>query len=163
MRSFRRANAFDLAYCLDGTFRHLMTDADALAHLRAIAASLSPGGIYVLGFDLTDYRETEADEETWTIPEGPRRIHQVQLCLPPNQRDRRERILQFVNEGRTLRRFEYDLRAYDARQWKALLLRSPFRMKAALDPWLRPVTPNALERARYFVLSSPSPEGRRQG
>lgn len=152
MRHFSAPEPCDVAFCLNGTFRHLASDGAALAHLRAVASSLAPGGVYLLGLDLADYRRLEPDEETWEA-EGPRgRIRQVQVSLGAEPRRRRERILQFVSYRGRLDRREYDLRTYDARQWRALLARSPFELIATYDPWLARARLDASTRAATFVL-----------
>lgn len=152
MRAFAPCQAFDFAYCLQSSFRQLLTERDALAHLRLTARALRPGGAYALGLDLTDYRLPEHDEETWEARDGGRRIRQVQLSLPPDRGTRLERILQFVSSGRRLLRIEYDLRAYDARQFRALLAASPFRLAAVYDLWGRRATLDRGTRAATFVL-----------
>ena len=142
MRSYRARPKADAAFCLQSTFRHLMTDKDALAHLRSMAASLNPGGIYVLGLDLADYAAASDDEETWP--------GHVMISLAPVRR--RERIINFYDGEK----HEYDLRSYDHEQWGSLLRRSPFGVAAVYGPDGRP------SRARtgylYFVLAaSPRP------
>ena len=156
LRSFRRPGAFDFAFCLQSSFRHLLTERDARSHLRLTAKSLRPGGLYVLGLDLTDYRQPDPDEETWEVRDAGRLIRQVQMSLPPDRRTRRERILQFVSSGPRLLRIEYDLRAYDARQFRSLLAASPFRLAAVYDPWGRPAKLDSHTRAATFVLMSRS-------
>ena len=152
MRRFRRRGAFDLAYCLDGSFRHLMSDRDALAHLRAVAASLRPGGVYLVGLDLCEYGRSEPDEETWTASDGGVRILHVQMTLPARARARRETVLQFAARGGEVRRFAYELRSYDARQWASLIERSPFRVSAIYDLWRRPRALDGELRSATFVL-----------
>jgi SAM-dependent methyltransferase len=44
-----------VAYNFVSSFKHLLSEADALAHLRAVAAALAPGGLYVLALHLVDY------------------------------------------------------------------------------------------------------------
>ncbi len=136
MRSFRRERAFDAAFCLLGTFRHLSSDRDALAHLRATAASLRRGGIYILGLDLVEYARACDDEEDWSCAWGKKRAKHHMISLAPTRQSRRERILNFVElrEGGRTRLLEssYDLRSYDLAQWKALIARSPFHVALAM-------------------------------
>lgn len=122
MESFRPRDRCDLAFNLLGSFRHLMTETAALAHLELVAAALNPGGLYVVGLDLTDY-SGEDDEETW---EGPG-FTQVRLCLAPHPRVRREKVIHFING----KQYEYELRSYDEGQWAALLKRGPLRLATA--------------------------------
>src|SRR6266487_1566456 len=52
MSDFRLGRPVDAAYCVVNTFRHLLTEQAARAHLKCIARSLRPGGTYVLGLHL---------------------------------------------------------------------------------------------------------------
>src|SRR6056297_3240840 len=40
---------FDAAFCTYNTFRHLLSEKDAVTHLRSMADALAPGGLYILG------------------------------------------------------------------------------------------------------------------
>lgn len=153
LRTFVRPRSFDFAYCLGGSIRHLMNDRDVFRHLRAVRRSLRPGGVYVVGFDLCDYRRPEPDEEAWTIRDGRRTLRHVQLCLPADGAFRRETILQFVSAGRAVERFEYALRTYDARQWRDVIRRSGFRVSAVYDLWGRRARLDGRLRAATFVLA----------
>src|SRR5215467_11160001 len=52
MSNFRIGQPADAAYCVINTFRYLLTERAARCHLERIAASLRPGGIYILGLHL---------------------------------------------------------------------------------------------------------------
>ena len=65
MQEFEYSEKFDLAHCFVSTFKYLLTEDDARSHLQCIANSLHPGGIYVLGFHLSDYEETSRQRERW--------------------------------------------------------------------------------------------------
>ena len=98
MSDFRLGRPADAAYCLINTFRHLLTEQAARAHLECIAGSLRPGGIYVLGHASVAIgcRQRE-DSDCWTQRRGKtkvtvtasgcyapicrRRIEDVQVCL----------------------------------------------------------------------------------
>lgn len=143
MTSFCRPDSFDVAFNLLGSFRHLATDKAALAHLRSTARSLRKGGIYIIQLDMADYAHPEDDEETWTERSGRRRVDHVMICLAPDRRGRREKLIQFFNlrgnGRRRLLRCEYDLRSYDLAQWKALIAKTPFKIaRAMLNPPKRP-------------------------
>ena len=86
MTSFRRPNSFDAAYCLIGTFRHLLTERDAIRHLRLTAEALKPGGVYVVGLDLVDYTDCPADEEGWEVRVKNRRLRHLYMTIPPRKR-----------------------------------------------------------------------------
>ena len=55
MQNFKFRQKFDLAHCLVSSFKYLLTEADAAAHLRGVADHLKVGGIYVLGLHLSEY------------------------------------------------------------------------------------------------------------
>src|SRR5207302_5770135 len=65
MSDFRLSRPVDAAYCTVSTFRLLLTEQAARGHLRCIAGSLRPGGIYVLGFRLLPLDVKEGDRR-WT-------------------------------------------------------------------------------------------------
>jgi SAM-dependent methyltransferase len=136
MRSYVPRDRADAAFCLQSTFRHLMTDKDALAHLRCMRSSLNPGGFYVLGLDLFDYKTADDDEETWP--------GHVMISLTPVKR--KERIINFYDGEK----HEYDLRSYDWKEWSSLTRKSPFRIKAVYGPDGRPSA--ARTGYLYFVL-----------
>lgn len=150
MRRYATRRKFGLVFNLLSTFRHLMSDRDALAHLRRCAGSLAPGGIMVLGLDLAHYGRELPDEEVFVE----RGATHVMMTLPADRRKRRERIMNFVNvPGREPLESHYDLRSYDAEQLKALLARSPFRVKAAFSYGGEPARLGGPERALWLVLA----------
>lgn len=61
---------FDVAFNFCNTFRHLTSETAARSHLASIAASLKPGGLYLLGFHLMPPDADEEDEESWTETAG---------------------------------------------------------------------------------------------
>ena len=65
LEQFNVPGRFDLAHCLVGTFKYLLTEHDARLHLESVADALRPGGIYVLGLHLTDYASTSRTRERW--------------------------------------------------------------------------------------------------
>lgn len=149
MRTYRSRRRFGLVFNLLSTFRHLMSDRDALAHLRRCAESLAPGGVMVLGLDLASYGREQPDEEVF--PE--RGATHVLMTIPADRRRRRERVMNFVTvPGRKVLESHYDLRSYDAAQLKALLAKSPFRVKAVFGYDGRPAKLGGPERALWLVL-----------
>lgn len=153
MAAFRPGKAYDLAFNLLSTFRHLMTDAAAVAHLRNTYDALNPGGIFVLGLDLAVYGRDLPDEETWTARRGGRTIRHVMMTLPPERRARRERIINFVHQGKgKVLESSYDLRSYDASQIAALILRTKFTLPACYDYGGRPASLCGDEKALWLVL-----------
>lgn len=139
MTSFVRPKAFDLAFCLLGSFRHLLDEASARRHLELTARSLKSGGIYVLGLDLCDYRFPEPDEEAWTTRRGSLVLNDLVETVAPERKTRRERVIHFLTAGDRLYKSEYDLRSYDVGQIKRLVASAGLRVEAAYSPWRKPI------------------------
>ncbi len=57
---------YDLVHCLVSTFKYLLSEDDALACLERVAASLKPGGLFVVGLHLTAPGSTKPTHERWT-------------------------------------------------------------------------------------------------
>ena len=118
----------DLAICPMNTFRHLVSETDAQKHLKSVAASLRPGGIYLLGFHLLPTDIDPESSERWTARHG---TTQVTFSLKVLDSDRRKRIetIRFrlnVTTGRPPQRHmryedEFPLRMYTAAQFRWLL------------------------------------------
>ncbi|MBI4371521.1 MAG: class I SAM-dependent methyltransferase [Elusimicrobia bacterium] len=155
MRNFRTQPRFDLAFNLLSTFRHLMTDRDALAHLRSTAGALKPGGIFILGLDLAEYGADAPDEEAWTVRRSGKTWRHVMMTLPADRRRRRERILNFVDPpAGPLIESHYDLRSYDAQELADLIARSPFAIEAVYGPDGRRAELDGPELALWLVLKT---------
>ena len=125
MRSWKPRASVDVAICPVNTFRHLLNDADALAHLSTVAAAVRPGGYYAIGLHLLPPDAAEDDGERWTSRHS---RTSVTVTLRVVAFDRRKRIerLRFnllVRSGETTKRFrtEFDYRIYTARQIRKLL------------------------------------------
>jgi SAM-dependent methyltransferase len=88
MTRFRLPRKVDAAFNMINSFRHLLDEASATRHLRAMAAAVRQGGIYILGLHLTPTRGQAMDEESWSA----RRGHlSVTTHLWTKQRDLRKR------------------------------------------------------------------------
>lgn len=122
------------------SFRHLMTDADALAHLDQMGKALAPGGAYAVGMSITTYGLEPPTEDTWEASRGPCRVHQFIQYDPPTGRNggtRVERVISYItvttpSADRTLES-TYALRTYDLVQWRDLIDRSAMRIAAVTD------------------------------
>lgn len=152
MVTFRPKKTYDLAFNLLSTFRHLMTDADAVSHLRLTYDALNPGGLFVLGLDLAVYGEDFPDEETWTARRGGRTIRHVMMTLPPSRRARREKIINFVHDGGKILESAYDLRSYDSAQIASLILRTKFSLPVCYDYGGKPASLCGDAKALWLVL-----------
>jgi len=72
LRRLAVTGTFDAAYCFMDTFRFLLTNDEILSHLRAVAARLAPGGLYLtdfwvpsrwdlIGNEIHQWEQTEGD------------------------------------------------------------------------------------------------------
>lgn len=122
---------FDLAHCLVSTFKYLLTEAHATAHLRGVAACLKPGAVYVLGIHLTDYRRTAPEHERWVGERQGTKVVCNTHSWPADAAARLEAIrtrLKICDEqgGRSyVQETRWQFRTYDARQARALLKKVP--------------------------------------
>jgi SAM-dependent methyltransferase len=125
MSDFDIGRPVDAAYCTVNTFRYLLTDQAARGHLRCVASSLRPGGIYVLGFHLLPLDVDKMDTKRWTAQRGktkvtvtlrvlrvdhPARIENLRVCLLARRGPEKFRL-----------RHECEIRMYTARQFRKLL------------------------------------------
>ncbi len=156
MATFRPKEKYDLAFNILSTFRHLLTDRDALAHLRVTYDALNPGGVFILGLDLAAYGEDRPDEEVWTARRGGETIKHVMMTLPPEPRKRRERVINFVTvpaaRGEKVLESAYDLRSYDSGELAGLIRRTKFSLSACYGYDGRPASLRGTERALWLVL-----------
>ncbi len=158
MTAYRPARKFGLIVNVLSTFRHLMSEKEALAHLRLMAGALEPGGIFVLGLDLSIYGQDEPDEEVWECRQGGRRAKHIVMSLPADPQTRRERIISFVTTTKAgkdqVLESSYDLRSYSAGELEALLEKSPLRVEAVYGYDGKPAELHGPERALWLVLKS---------
>lgn len=154
MATFRGERRYGLIFNLLSTFRHILTEREALAHLRNSAKALLPGGLFVLGLDLAAYGEDHPDEEVFECRRGSVRAKHVVMSLPADKDKRRERIINFVTAGKKRLESAYDLRSYDTGQLKALLKKSPFKVVGCYGYDGKPAVFGGSQRALWLVLSA---------
>ncbi|MGC4005656.1 MAG: class I SAM-dependent methyltransferase [Pirellulales bacterium] len=92
MTDFRLPAPVDGAYCLLDSFRHLTTEAAAAAHLRAVAANVRVGGVYLLGFHLVPPDADPNCTERWTQTRGRTTVTTTFRVLSASRKTRLERI-----------------------------------------------------------------------
>ena len=125
MSDFRLSRTVDAAYCTGSTFRLLLTEQAARGHLRCIAGSLRPGGIYVLGFRLLPLDLDNERGRRWAERRGETK---VTVTLRVLRIDRASRIVNGMvcllvrRRSKQIRlRHEFQVRTYTAKQFKLLL------------------------------------------
>lgn len=129
MVSFRSRGRFDLAHCLVSTFKYLLDESAARAHLRCMARALAPGGIYVLGFHLCDYAGRGRSRERWVERKRGTTVVCNTQVWPPDRRARIEAVrarLIVRKGGRELRsETRWRFRTYDEREVRRLFRSVP--------------------------------------
>jgi SAM-dependent methyltransferase len=127
----------DLAFNLVSTFRYLDSEQAALAHLEGTRRLLKPGGLYVLGFHLTDYARDKAERERWVERLGEDTV----VCNThegvPERRRRRSPMrnrLRVKGPGKDLLiETRWFFRTYDSGQARRLFRRAGLRVLALYD------------------------------
>jgi len=129
MAEFHLPSPVDAAYCTFNSFRLLLTEETARSHLECVAASLRPGGIYVLGFHLLPLDASEESIERWTARHGRTQVTTTLRVLSTDRRRRIEklRLSLLVRAGpKTIRvRDDFSFRMYTATQFRRLLATVP--------------------------------------
>ena len=126
MSNFRLGQPVDAAYCTVNTFRHLLTEQAARRHLRCIAGSLRPGGIYVLGLHLLPLDVDKEDVLRWTTRRGETKVTVTLRVLHIDLRRRLENfrvslLVRHCAPKEVRLRHEFHVRTYTARQFRRLL------------------------------------------
>ena len=132
----------DLAHCFVNTFRHILTEESAVRHLRNVAKSLRPGGLYVIGMHLLPPDADEEDEEQWSVADGGTNVR-IQLDVAECNRAKREEVLRFhmsveSEEFEGVRTFssDYRMRIYQASDVLRLFESVPeFELLDVYDFW----------------------------
>ena len=125
----RGQGGYDLAHCLVSTFKYILTETGARSHLRRVARSLRPGGLYVLGLHLTDYAQSEPDHERWVRRRGQVRVTSDTWSDLPNRRTRLEACRTRMRMTDGGKRWEeetlWDFRTYSPAEMRRLLRSVP--------------------------------------
>lgn len=129
MSDFRLPKKVDVAFNMINSFRHLLSEQQAGAHLRCIADSLKPGGLYVLGLHLTPTAGEPMTEEAWSARRGHLAINTHLQTMDLDRRKRTERCRMRLDiYTPTQRRQIVDelvFRTYTAEQFEKLLAGVP--------------------------------------
>jgi SAM-dependent methyltransferase len=168
MADFRLPRQIDAAFCTVNTFRHLLTEQAARRHLECIAASLRPGGIYILGFHLLPMDVSEEDTERWTERQGKTQVTVTLRVLSTNRRRRIERlrlsVLARVGTKEVRLRDEFAFRMYTAAQFRRLIASVPsLELCDVYDFWYEidnPLEFNDERSDTVFVLRKRGRRGR---
>ncbi|MDZ4658106.1 MAG: class I SAM-dependent methyltransferase [Bythopirellula sp.] len=125
MCAFTVVKPIDAAFNTINSFRHLATQAQAENHLRAVANSLRPGGIYVLGLHLTPTSVEPMQEESWSARRGNLAVLSRLWVLDCETRKRKESVGMSFDVYTPTKQFRIEdrvvFRTYSARQMQTLI------------------------------------------
>jgi SAM-dependent methyltransferase len=154
MQSFVASPPVDIAINTVSTFRHLLTEQAALAHLRVMAASIRPAGIYIIGMHLLPPDADLEDEELWNAKDDSTKV-EMRLTVVNGSRETRQETLRFDMTVKDLetqdsvsREFssEYPMRLYSATQIQELFSQVPeFELIEVYDYWYDINAPQPLD------------------
>jgi len=125
---------YDLAFNFVSTFKYLLTEDDARHHLQCVADHLRPGGLYLLGFHLTEDDQATGETERWVSHRDGLQVVCNIHGFPPDHERRIERVRSRLvvtdlseTGNQAVRRFEssWDFRTYNTQQRAALLASVP--------------------------------------
>ncbi len=122
MASFSiNGSKFDGAYCTVDTFRHLLTDTEAISHFQNVARHLIKNGIYALGLHLLPRQGIKEKVHRWQGRKGRLTVHSNITVLDVNRRQRNETLSYTLRTGKQKYQSIYKLSTYTLRQFKSLL------------------------------------------
>jgi SAM-dependent methyltransferase len=129
MSDFRLPQPVDAAFNMINSFRHLLTDQAAAAHLNCVSKCLAPGGLYILGLHLTPLRGHASESESWSARRGMLCVNTHMWLLSKHPKRREERYGMTYDVHTPTRSFrladEIVFRTYTAPQFADLLRRTP--------------------------------------
>jgi SAM-dependent methyltransferase len=125
LEQFPDLGRHELAYCLVSSFKYVLDERSAAAHLRAVAQQLIPGGLYVLGIDLSEYDTGFRWKERWTGRSGAAHVTNEVVGEPAQRKTRREamRSRLTVRRAGQVERYEthWQFRTYDLAELRRLI------------------------------------------
>ena len=124
LENFESKTEYDAAYCLIDTFRYLTTEKAACSHLRCVGNALRSGGIYILGFHLTNYEYRKCERERSIRKNKSLSIVCNLHSWPPNRKQRLQkfRSRMKVETTKNIKKYEttWMFRTYGPKQISSL-------------------------------------------
>lgn len=138
MTDFAVRRKFDVAFNMINTFRHLSTEAAAVAHLQCMARALRRGGMYILGIHLEPTACPPMQEESWSARRGNLVINSHMWSKGIDRTKRMEHLglhIDVYTPTRKLRIIDHmEYRTYRKGQFLSLIRKVPkFRIAATYD------------------------------
>lgn len=129
MQNFDMRQLYDLAHCFVSTFKYILDERGARAHLRCVARHLKQDGVYLLGFHLSKYAGSKPETERWKGKRGPVRVDCTIESDPPDPATRIEKVRSHlaIRENKRSKVIDtaWDFRTYDSKQVHHMLAAVP--------------------------------------
>jgi len=128
----------EAAFNTINSFRHLATEKQAENHLRVVAKSLRPGGIYILGLHLTPTAVEPMQEESWSARRGNLAVLSRLWVIDCDRKRRKESVGMSFDVYTPSKQFRIEdrvvFRTYSHRQLLSLIERTrEFELTAVYD------------------------------
>lgn len=131
MADFQLDQPVDAAFCTFNTFRHLLSEQQAIDHLHSVARALRVGGIYILGFHIIPLDADEDCTERWKARHGGTEVSVTLAVRGFDRTQRREQMRATLTARRqatarvprrTIRcQSDFDLRLYTLPEVQSML------------------------------------------
>jgi SAM-dependent methyltransferase len=136
--------AFDAAFILQNSIRHLQSDADVVKHLAAVRSCLRPGGVYLVGTSLEPAAEFQECDDHYEARRGSLVVRDdvqyVPLPARAGRGDGHERVHSYVSVWRGRLSVPvaevvstYRLWCCSPRRWARLVAKAGLEQAAACD------------------------------
>ena len=129
MSRFRLPRKIDAAFNTINSFRHLTTEAAAVAHLECIAGVLRKGGIYIVGIHLFPTEGPHIADEGWTARKGHLMINSYMWSKDVNKYRRIETLGMIIDVHTPTKHIQIEdqmeYRTYTYAQFKSLVRKVP--------------------------------------
>jgi len=129
MSDFTLPRKVDAAFNTINSFRHLPTEATAVAHLNCMADILRKGGIYILGLHLEPTEGQRTEDEGWTARRGHLMINSYMWSKGVDRRRRMELLGMIMDVYTPTKHLQIEdhmeYRTYTHAQFRSLVRKVP--------------------------------------
>ena len=129
MADFRLSRKVDAAFNMINSFRHVVTEADAVRHLKCVAGALRQGGLYIIGIHLEPTEGDRIEDEAWTARRGHLSISSYMWSKGIDRRRRMEQLGMILDVYMPTKHIQIEdhmeYRTYTDAQFRSLLRSVP--------------------------------------
>lgn len=164
LKTLNARKKFDAAFNTINSFRHLASEAMALAHLQCVGAVVKTGGLYVLGLHLTPTVGPRTEDEAWSASRGPLTVNSYLWSKGVDLKKREEYVGMTFDIYTPTKQFqirdETVFRTYTAPQMQKLITNAGmWKVRAAYDftyDFSRPLTIGPETEDVVYILQKTS-------